>query len=275
MSSFTTAHYTFTASNQLPWSKNELFKLEDAAFLLCHRGSAWLTINLERFKMEAHTQSIILPRSMVELSEMSDDFSISYVTLSNTLFREITMRFDPSFFAFIRKNPCVNLTRTQTKPIRSLLYILLNLYKERENIYQQEIARNLLQAFLLDVYDKTQRCCVETIHPEGMSRQTELFKSFILLIQQHCRTQREVSFYAKELFITPRYLSGLVHQVTGKKAKAIIDHHALLEIKLLLRSTNLSLQEIAHQLAFPDQSFFGRYFKRHTGLSPHQYRKEK
>ena len=108
--------------------------------------------------------------------------------------------------------------------------------------------------------------------PEGISRQEELFKRFIQLVHKHCTTQREVSFYANKLFITPRYLSTVIQNVTNTTAKSIIDKHVILEIKVLLKSTNLSVQEISNQLCFPDQSFFGRYFKKHTGLSPLQYR---
>ena len=110
--------------------------------------------------------------------------------------------------------------------------------------------------------------------PEGISRQEELFKRFIQLVHKHCTTQREVSFYANKLFITPRYLSTVIQNVTNTTAKSIIDKHVILEIKVLLKSTNLSVQEISNQLCFPDQSFFGRYFKKHTGLSPLQYRNQ-
>lgn len=90
---------------------------------------------------------------------------------------------------------------------------------------------------------------------EGINRQEEIFKRFIQLIHKHCTTQREVSFYAAELFITPRYLSTIVQNVSGNTAKSIIDRHVILEIKALLQSTSLSIQEISNRLSFPDQSF--------------------
>lgn len=90
---------------------------------------------------------------------------------------------------------------------------------------------------------------------EGINRQEEIFKRFIQLIHKHCTTQREVSFYAAELFITPRYLSTIVQNVSGNTAKSIIDRHVILEIKALLQYTSLSIQEISNRLSFPDQSF--------------------
>lgn len=79
-------------------------------------------------------------------------------------------------------------------------------------------------------------------------------------------------FYAERLHITPRYLSSIAQKVEHVTAKSIIDRHAITEIKTALKTTNLSIQELSHKMLFPDQSFFGRYFKKHTGMSPLQYR---
>ena len=77
------------------------------------------------------------------------------------------------------------------------------------------------------------------------------------------------------MFITPpRYLSAIAQAVSGETAKNIIDKHVILEIKVLLESTDLSIQEIANHLQFPDQSLFDRYFKRHTDTSPQYYRRK-
>ncbi len=93
------------------------------------------------------------------------------------------------------------------------------------------------------------------------------------LVRIHCRKEREVAFYAEKLFITPRYLSFIVRQVTrDKSAKDMINRHLILEIKVLLQTSRLSVQEIALKLNFPDQSYMGRYFKRYTGKSPTEYR---
>lgn len=90
-------------------------------------------------------------------------------------------------------------------------------------------------------------------------------------MHEHCASQREVSFYADKLCISTKYLTGICKAVTGDSAKKIIDDFAILEIKVLLQSTELTVQEIADRLVFPDQSYLGRYFKRHEGMSPKEY----
>ena len=252
---------------------HHLFKLEDACIFFCHSGEARIEIDLLEYDITPNKQIILLPNSIINYSYASPDLSISYITFSNAFFQEATVRLDPSFFHFLKENPVVTLPVERTRTINGLIIALEDLYKDKENCFRLQILRNYIQSFLLDIYDKTHRI-FEQNRPEGISRQEELFKRFIQLIHKHCLNQREVSFYAQKMFITPRYLSAITQAVAGETAKNIIDKHVILEIKVLLESTDLSIQEIANRLQFPDQSFFGRYFKKHTGISPHYYRRK-
>ena len=252
---------------------HHLFKLEDACIFFCHSGEARIEIDLLEYDITPNTQIIFLPNSIINYSYASPDLSISYITFSNAFFQEATVRLDPSFFHFLKENPVVTLPVERTRTINGLIIALEDLYKDKENCFRLQILRNYIQSFLLDIYDKTHRI-FEQNRPEGISRQEELFKRFIQLIHKHCLNQREVSFYAQKMFITPRYLSAITQAVAGETAKNIIDKHVILEIKVLLESTDLSIQEIANRLQFPDQSFFGRYFKKHTSISPQYYRRK-
>lgn len=252
---------------------HHLFKLEDACIFFCHSGEARIEIDLLEYDIMPNTQIIFLPNSIINYSYASPDLSISYITFSNAFFQEATVRLDPSFFHFLKENPVVTLPVERTRTINGLIIALEDLYKDKENCFRLQILRNYIQSFLLDIYDKTHRI-FEQNRPEGISRQEELFKRFIQLIHKHCLNQREVSFYAQKMFITPRYLSAIAQAVAGETAKNIIDKHVILEIKVLLESTDLSIQEIANRLQFPDQSFFGRYFKKHIGISPQYYRRK-
>ena len=252
---------------------HHLFKLEDACIFFCHSGEARIEIDLLEYDITPNTQIIFLPNSIINYSYASPDLSISYITFSNAFFQEATVRLNPSFFHFLKENPVVTLPVERTRTINGLIIALEDLYKDKENCFRLQILRNYIQSFLLDIYDKTHRI-FEQNRPEGISRQEELFKRFIQLIHKHCLNQREVSFYAQKMFITPRYLSAITQAVAGETAKNIIDKHVILEIKVLLESTDLSIQEIANRLQFPDQSFFGRYFKKHTSISPQYYRRK-
>ena len=103
---------------------------------------------------------------------------------------------------------------------------------------------------MLDIYDKCYRY-FDRQEIEGGSRQDEIFKNFIALVHENCISQREVTFYASKLCISTKYLTGICKSVTGEAAKKIIDDFAILEIKVLLQSTGLTIQEIADRLGFP------------------------
>ena len=95
---------------------------------------------------------------------------------------------------------------------------------------------------------------------------------FLDLLTEHHSQQRSVGFYASRLHITPKYMSSLIKEVSGRSAAQWIDEYVILEAKSLLKYSDLSIQEIAYRLNFSTQSFFGKYFKQHTGMSPGQYK---
>lgn len=101
-----------------------------------------------------------------------------------------------------------------------------------------------------------------------------LFHRFVFLAHDYCTEEREVSFYADKLCISARYLSDVVRRTTHQSVKELVDKIVALGIKVLLQSTALPIQEIAYKMHFPDQSYLGRYFKKHTGISPSAFRQE-
>ena len=113
-------------------------------------------------------------------------------------------------------------------------------------------------------------------HPEEQNnshnRAEEYFKQFTHLLGEHFREERSVGFYARQLCITPKYLTTLIKRISGQSVSEWIDNYVILEAKTLLKYSTMSIQEIAYYLNFPNQSCFGSYFKRNTGMSPSQYK---
>ena len=103
-------------------------------------------------------------------------------------------------------------------------------------------------------------------------RKGEIYTQFVELVRQNYKQERTLNFYADQLCITPKYLSQVVMQVSGKGAVAFIEKHVITECKALLTSTTMTIQQIADAMNFPSQSVFGKYFKRVVGVSPKGYR---
>lgn len=249
---------------------HHLWKLEGGAIYFCRKGWAHATIDLKDYEIVENTQVVLLPGTIIRINGCSSDFTASFFGFPKEMFMEACMRFEPIFFRFIKEQPCYVLPQENTGAINGLIRATTAIYNDRENRFRNQIAKNHLQPFMLDIYDKWYRYFGK--HKiEGGTRQDEIFKSFVSLVHEHCTSQREVSFYADKLCISTKYLTGICRAVTGDSAKKIIDDFAILEIKVLLQSTELTVQEIADRLHFPDQSYLGRYFKRHEGMSPKEY----
>ena len=249
---------------------HHLWKLEGGAIYFCRKGWAHATIDLKDYEIVKNTQVVLLPGTIICINGCSSDFTASFFEFPKEMFMEACMRFEPIFFRFIKEQPCYVLPQENTGAINGLIRATTAIYNDRENRFRNQIAKNHLQSFMLDIYDKCYRYFGK--HKiEGGTRQDEIFKSFVSLVHEHCTSQREVSFYADKLCISTKYLTGICKAVTGDSAKKIIDDFAILEIKVLLQSTELTVQEIADRLSFPDQSYLGRYFKRHEGISPKEY----
>lgn len=249
---------------------HHLWKLEGGAIYFCRKGWAHATINLKDYEIVENTQVVLLPGTIIRINGCSSDFTASFFGFPKEMFMEACMRFEPIFFRFIKEQPCYVLPQENTGAINGLIRATTAIYNDRENRFRNQIAKNHLQSFMLDIYDKCYRYFGK--HKiEGGTRQDEIFKSFVSLVHEHCASQREVSFYADKLCISTKYLTGICKAGTGDSAKKIIDDFAILEIKVLLQSTELTVQEIADRLVFPDQSYLGRYFKRHEGMSLKEY----
>lgn len=260
-----------SGSDNFQGIKGKYIRLEDASIFFCLSGHAHISIDLQEYELQAGIQVILLPGCMLHVTSVSADFRLSFIGFSNRLFHEVTCRLDPFFFHFLKETPCAFLPPEHTGQFRTLALSIDNIYHDRNNHFRILIARNCIQSLMMDIYDKTQRLFMQPSSGK-VNRQEELFKRFIQEIHYHCFTHREVIFYAERLHITPRYLSSIAQKVEHVTAKSIIDRHAITEIKTALKTTNLSIQELSHKMLFPDQSFFGRYFKKHTGMSPLQYR---
>lgn len=250
-------------------------RTEGGAILFCRRGSATVTVDQLRDRVTRDTLLLLLPGSILHLNERTDDFRVRFCAFSLELFSEAAYRLDPSFFHILHEHAIIRLPDRIVEAVRNWFQMASYTYRDRDNIFRNTIIRNRLQNVLLEAFDKTQRFAPDVHSQTGTTRQADLFQRFVALVHEHCTEQREVAFYADRLCISTRYLSTIIRSVAHSTAKEFIDRSVVLEIKMLLGSTELSVQEIAYRLHFPDQSYLGRFFKKHTGVSPTEFRNAK
>ena len=259
--------------SDLSYFANNPCRCECALVMICTSGHAEVTVDLRRGPLRPNTIVLLFPTSVLMIDHATPDFSVTFGAFSPDLFGEAGFRLGPSFFSLLKENPISQVTEKMASVLFIWFEIMDYTYQDRGNMFRKTIVKNRLQNALLEVYDKMQRK-MSSRCPTTSNRQMELFHRFVSLVHDHCIEEREVSFYADKLCISTRYLSAIVRRTTHHSAKELIDKIVVMEIKVLLQNTPLPIQEIAYKMHFPDQSYLGRYFKKHTGISPSVFRQE-
>lgn len=253
---------------------NYVSRCRSCALVYCTSGSAEATVNQRLETLHPGKLLFLLPGAMLMLTDRTEDFRMNYCAFSKEMFAEAAFRMEPEFFGSLRDCPVETMTEGMAEGTDAWFRMMEYTYRDKDNLYRNAIIRNRLQNMLLECYDKYKRFLAHNRTPEERtSRQTDLFHRFVDLTHEHCMQHRDVAFYADKLCISSRYLSSIVRRIARSSVKEFIDRAVVLEIKMLLQTTEMSVQEIAYRLHFPDQSYLGRYFKHHTGHSPTEYRR--
>ncbi|MDD6209050.1 MAG: helix-turn-helix domain-containing protein [Bacteroidales bacterium] len=250
---------------------NRPLRMNGGAILLCKNGTARVTIDLIEFDIQPETEIILLTDSVLMLLETDRDFLATFFSFTSQLLNEACHRLDAPFFRYLKEHPTHKHSKETYKLINNLFDLIISTYEDHKNRFRSVIAKNYLQIYMLNVYNKAEQYFIGPRN-DGYSRQEELFHQYIELVMKNFMKQRDVAFYANEMCISKGYLATIVHNVIGATPKVVLDKYIIQEIKVLLTSTDLSVQQIADYLHFPDQSYLGRYFKHHTSQSPIQYR---
>ncbi len=246
-------------------------KTEDTLILFIRGGVAHIEIDFTTYELKEDSQITIVPKSTIKCIDISDDFYGSFICYDQAFGIEATPRPEPAYLDFIRSYPLGTLPKHRVAPTHAGIGNITYFLYENEGKHRIQIAKNIVQGMFLELYDVIKERFLAD-KPKVINRQHELFMQFIHLVYEHGDKQREVAFYADRLCITTRYLACIVRNVAHETAKEIIDRHCMQEIKTLLRTTNQSIQSISIELEFPDQSFFTRYFKKLTGMTPKEFR---
>lgn len=246
------------------------FKLDVTIAVICISGTTEGFINLKPYRTDASCFVTILPGQIMEYKSISKDFSGLFIVMSkkftDSLMSNVHERLPLTLS--VRDNPIVPLDEEGLKGMINYFEMLKKIIQIEEHQYRFEVARHLTLAFFYGV-------CME-FHSLSDNRKTThhetLVETFLQLVQNHYKEQRGLDFYAEKLCITPKHLSKVLKGTGNKPANEWIDEYVILEAKALLKSTNMTVQQISNELNFPSQSFFGKYFKRVTGMSPREYK---
>ena len=240
---------------------------------LCIKGSA--TYNLDTIGHRVSAGDIIIINSnqvIDDYSQSSDSKGVALVVADRFFYEIISgVRNLAYLFSFSRMHPVFHLPDTEMKDTLNYIQIIKEKISETTNRFRKDIVRSLIQALIYDTGETISR--IQDDSNVKNPRAEAIYLDFMNLVQRNFRRERRVGWYASQLGITPKYLAETVKAVSRSTPNSWIDNFVVLELRVLLKTTTMSIKEIADMMHFPNQSFLGKYFKEHVGMSPLAFRK--
>lgn len=252
-------------------------KLEVVSIGLCLEGSTRFNISLREFELIPGRMVIALPNQIIEHRQFSANFRGIFFAVSKNLLESLPKVGNVlSFFFFLKDYPCFDLNLHEQEMIKEYHAFIRKRLRNKEDMYRREVVMGLMQGFFFELYNIFNSYAPDSSAVvKSKSRKEYIFERFYESLIQSYQSERSVKFYADQLCLTPKHLSGVVKEISGKTVGEWIDELVILEAKALLNSSSMNIQEIADRLNFANQSFFGKYFKHYTGMSPKEYRKSR
>lgn len=252
---------------------NEPKRLNFILMALCRRGRAQYSIDTREQMVNPGDLLFISERHIVDNYMASPDFECLCIMVSTEFYHGFIQNVKnvSSLLLFSMNNPVVSLTPQEIQVYSNYYQTIREKLTDSGHHYRTELVKALLLAMFYDMSNVIYR--VEQTGARAQTRADVIFANFVRLLEQHFRSIRRVSWYAEQLCITPKYLSEVVKQVSKRTPNEWIDNYVILEARVLLKNSTKSIKEITEYLQFPNQSFFGKYFKEHLGVSPSEYRR--
>lgn len=253
---------------------NESFPLRIDALImvLCLNGTGEIGIDLNQYHINKGTLVVMQPKNYITSISCSNDFEAKIVACSRNIIEHSMPRLTDILPMLIshRTDPIMNLSQQDTDGLNGFFnFLKLKLQGEHTTFLKNKVIC-VMQAAMYEIMDI--KCRNGLTEKLAKTRKEEIMAKFIISVSENFRKERQVSFYANDLCITPKHLSAVVKEISGRTAGEWIESYVTMESKVLLRTTDLTIQEIATKLNFTNQSFFGKYFKHQTGMSPSEFR---
>ena len=270
------------------------------AILICRKGKAMLNVNYKDWELYEGAVITLFPNDVVELKvdgdfkspqtengdcrspetengdckspQTANCFQAEILKYNPSLLREASLQLEQTVYSSLREDRCRQDTPVVTNIINGMFGLLKVYFDQSECTCISQLVLCQLKAFFIGFHEYLQRNPQYRPDEVKSYRVRELFNRFMMLLEKDYKISRDVNYYAEKMNISSKYLTNIVSQVTGHTPKTIIDQYVILQLKMHLKRTTQSIKEMAWEFHFADVSFFCRYFKKHTGLTPQQIR---
>lgn len=254
----------------------DYYKSSDYILVFIQQGTITATFNNEHMEIHAPATMYISTEHVLHMSGHSSDLAFTIVSFNHRVAEDLHIRFPVSFLQHVFIRPATGISEEEMQIAESYIRLLMQIIntplsapEKKEGKYETilHLLRSLI-SYLVQPYG-------EARNKAPLTRGEEITGRFLALVESHSKEHHTIEWYADELCLTPKYMANVIKEVTGRSAGEFITTNLAMQAKSLLRSTTLSIQEISDRLGFQNQSHFGTFVKRHTGLSPKAFREQK
>ena len=251
------------------------FDLQGIILILIENGSCSLEVNMAMYELRKGGVFVAFPGQIIHLLQISKDFKPLCIACSIDMMNDLTSQVKDSLqlIQLVKQSPYQQKEKEEFEQLKkSFRHLQEKIEITKNNQHRYQIIKNLVLSIAFECFDFL---IGKSLVHQGGNRKKSLFNAFLRNVEEHHRKEHSVKYYADELFVTSKYLSTVINEMSDKTPKQWIDEYIALDAKVLLQSTEKDIQEISDELNFPDISFFGKFFKRMTGMSPKAFREKK
>lgn len=251
----------------------EAVQIPGYLFLLCTRGSCTVNIQQYQYDLMPGSVAIVYPETFFRIKESAKDCRLLFAGFSKeALHTPTNFAHIVDYVRYVVERPVLHLEQSLFRILHDYIMVIMRCLhvKDFMNIEQVSLSFSQIIMALGNVYKKSGN--IGSQHAFTAGRNEGTIKELLRVVVENYKQERNALFYARQLHLSPQHLSTTVKKVTGKTLTDIISSFIIRDAKAKLRSTDMTVQEIAYSLNFSNISFFGKYFKRYTGVSPRHYR---
>ena len=267
--------FVYTDISCLPLTEHATY-LGEGFGGLCTGGTAVIDLFSMRRQISKNDLVTILPFQLGSFHKVSDDFSMIFFKVDKVMFMDIMSslgRITPDFFFHMRKNFQVPISVNEAKRFLGFCRAIDFRTNNDDPAFRRETILHLLRIYYWDFYVHFQKKTRKRNTPLLNSNKESIAMKFAMLVFENRETHREVAYYADQLCISPLYLTKIIQEVNGRSARDMIADYTIIGIKTLLRNADITIKDVVRHSGFSSQSSFSRFFRKHTGMSPSEYRR--
>ena len=249
------------------------FRVNFIAYVIVLEGSLTLELNTVPYQLEKNCSLFIDRKMVITGVKHSDDFRCVICALSTDIGFSFFNKSLMQSVMHLLANPVITMNQDEVDLMLKYYELLVFKMDHPEMNFARETVRDIIRCFAYDLLSNITKHYSQNDGDDMLRQSDRIFRKFMLLLAENSNVNRSVKSYADELCVSPKYLTSVCRKHSDSTASELIATSVMSRVKQLLLYSDLSIKEVAGEMGFDNLSFFGKYVKKHLGLSPNHYRK--